>query len=200
MREWLRLILPAAYIGALMVVLVLRSLIHYRRTGKSPIVLPRDESVHGFVGIMFRFLLFLPIVPIVLYSYFHDLYDYCLPIVYLESVNLQIFGASLMVVSFILTAAAQLNMGDSFRIGIDEEQSTSLVTGGIYRYTRNPIYLGLMGMLIGLFFTIPSSLTALSLTLSWAMIQVQIRLEEEYLDKLHGAKFQEFRKRVRRWI
>jgi len=57
------------------------------------------------------------------------------------------------------------------------------VQTGIFRRSRNPIFLGMIATLIGFFLTIPNALTLLLLALGFVLIQNQVRLEEEFLIK-----------------
>ncbi len=54
--------------------------------------------------------------------------------------------------------------------------------------------------LIAVFLALPNALTLLFLILGSALIQIQVRLEVEFLLKTHGTDYEEFRARVRRWI
>lgn len=54
---------------------------------------------------------------------------------------------------------AQAQMGTSWRIGIDTENETMLITHGIFRLSRNSIFLGMRGNLLGMFFVLPNVLT-----------------------------------------
>jgi protein-S-isoprenylcysteine O-methyltransferase Ste14 len=91
-------------------------------------------------------------------------------------------------------------MKDSWRIGIDEENETDLITKGLFRYSRNPIFLGVILSNLGLFLIIPNMGTLLVLTLSYFSIQIQIRLEEDFLKKQFGTDYLIYCKSVRRWI
>ena len=55
-------------------------------------------------------------------------------------------------------------------------------------------------LLIGLFLVAPNALTLLAFGLGDVLMQVQVRLEEEHMAKLHGEMFEEYKKKVRRWI
>ena len=72
-------------------------------------------------------------------------------------------------------------MGESWRIGVDNEHKTKLVHTGVFSISRNPIYLGMMVTLIGLFLVIPNAVTLLIFVLGVVVINIQVRLEEEYL-------------------
>lgn len=91
-------------------------------------------------------------------------------------------------------------MGDSWRIGIDEEKKTEFVQAGLFRFSRNPIFLGMIVTLIGVFFTIPNALTLLFLALGFILIQIQVRLEEEFLSKILNEEYTEYLRAVRRWL
>ena len=54
--------------------------------------------------------------------------------------------------------------------------------------------------LLGLFLTTPNALTGLFLVLGYILIQIQIRLEEEFLTKEHGQKYEAYKQKVRRLI
>ena len=91
-------------------------------------------------------------------------------------------------------------MGNSWRIGIDSEHRTELVRSGVFKISRNPIFVGMMVTLLGLFFTIPNMVTLITLLVGVILIGIQVRLEEEYLTKTHGDNYIEYSRNVRRWI
>ena len=81
------------------------------------------------------------------------------------------------------------------------ERSTKLVTGGIYRYTRNPMYVGLTLILIGawMFLGTASSLAPIAVFI-WIIQEGFIRGEERFLDEIFGEQYRGYKNRVRRWI
>jgi protein-S-isoprenylcysteine O-methyltransferase Ste14 len=81
------------------------------------------------------------------------------------------------------------------------ETSASLVTGGVYSLTRNPMYLGMLLVLFA-WAVYLSSLWSLVGPMFFALYitRFQIVPEERVLDKLFGAAFSEYSKRVRRWV
>jgi protein-S-isoprenylcysteine O-methyltransferase Ste14 len=82
------------------------------------------------------------------------------------------------------------------------DKASTLVTGGIYRLTRNPMYLGMLLVLLG-FARSQGSLIALVVGCG-AYIAVITRLqiipEERFLAKKFGKKYKVFTERTRRWI
>jgi len=91
-------------------------------------------------------------------------------------------------------------MRASWRIGIDEENKTELITSGFFAISRNPIFLGIMVANIGLFSVLPNAFTLLIIALSTVSINTQIRLEEEFLLKEFGEQYVEYKKNVKRWL
>jgi len=79
--------------------------------------------------------------------------------------------------------------------------ASSLVTGGIYRRTRNPMYLGFALALLGwgIFLSNPASLAVLFAFVGY-MNRFQIVPEERALESLFGEAFTAYRSRVRRWL
>jgi len=81
------------------------------------------------------------------------------------------------------------------------ETSSSLVTSGIYRFTRNPMYVGLTLVLLGWAVFLPSVWTLLGpLVFVLYMTRFQIVPEERALAGLFGATYFEYQANVRRWI
>lgn len=91
-------------------------------------------------------------------------------------------------------------MGNSWRIGIDAEHGTSLVRGGVYGRSRNPIFLGMRGNLLGLFLVIPNAVTFAIWILGDLLIQIQVYLEETYLSHQHGSVYEQYRRQVNHWL
>jgi protein-S-isoprenylcysteine O-methyltransferase Ste14 len=118
----------------------------------------------------------------------------------LERSLIRSIGVILLSASLVWTVLAQAQMGESWRIGIDTAHKTPLVHAGVFRISRNPIFLGMIVTLFGLFLVIPNALTSLVFVLGVVVINIQVRLEEEYLKTTHGDEYVSYTQRVRRWI
>ncbi len=84
---------------------------------------------------------------------------------------------------------------------LDPAATTSLVTGGLYRYTRNPMYLGFALLLLawGLFLANVAALIGVAAFVLY-MNRFQIVPEERALEARFGAEYSRYCARVRRWI
>lgn len=79
--------------------------------------------------------------------------------------------------------------------------SRALLTKGVYKFSRNPIYLGMMVFGAGFGVATSNAWIIATTAIASAIIHVfVIRPEEAYLAAKFGAEYEEFRKRVRRWI
>jgi len=79
--------------------------------------------------------------------------------------------------------------------------SSSLVDAGIYSVTRNPMYLGVLLLLLAWAIYLANVLTVLLLpAFVWYMGRYQIEPEERALASLFGPKYAAYAARVRRWI
>ncbi len=110
-----------------------------------------------------------------------------------------VLGALLMAAGVLLMTAAQLQMGRSWRIGIEEDARPGLVTWGLYRYCRNPIFAAMLVALGGLVLLMPSLLTLLILTTTYAGIRRQVADEERYLRRSYEAEYRAYAARVGRF-
>jgi len=81
------------------------------------------------------------------------------------------------------------------------ETSSALVAEGIFRLTRNPMYLGLALVLLGwgIFLSNPASLAMLFVFVGY-LNRFQIIPEERALESRFGTAFKAYRSRVRRWL
>jgi protein-S-isoprenylcysteine O-methyltransferase Ste14 len=200
MDEILRLVLPIYFIIYFGLAFVLKSLIVARKIGKNPLVLPKDDSAFGLIGWYFKLTIMAMFMYVLAYAFFPAWHAIFLPIPALESLAIKYVGLVLLAIALLWTILAQWHMKNSWRIGIDTETKTELVSTGLFGLSRNPIFFGMILSLLGLFLCTPNAFTALFLILGYVLIQIQIRLEEEFLLKEHGQKYLTYKKKVRRLI
>ncbi len=172
----------------------------WKRTGVNPVTFRGADTAHDYIGKLFKVVMLGLTLVVIIYAFAPNYYSFLLPVSWLEKETVQIVGIFLLIISLGWTVAAQIQMGNSWRIGIDEEKQTALVQAGLFRRSRNPIFLGMIVTLIGVFLTIPNGLTLLFLVLGFVLIQIQVRLEEEFLLKMHGASYDDYQHTVRRWL
>lgn len=200
MTEIVRIALPVYFIIYFGAAFVLKSVIVAKRIGKNPLVLPKDDTAYGLIGQYFKLTLIALFLYVVAFAFLPAGHNYFLPITQLDSLILKYAGLALLFISLLWTVIAQTHMKDSWRIGIDTETKTALVTTGLFAISRNPIFFGMILSLIGLFLITPNALTVLFLVLGYVLIQIQIRLEEEFLTREHGLTYRQYKQRVRRLI
>ena len=99
-----------------------------------------------------------------------------------------------------LMLAAQLNLGASWRVGIDEGARPGLVTGGLYRYSRNPIYVAMLTALLGFALLLPSWISLGLLIGAGLGIRRHVRDEEAYLARTYGEEYRRYAARVGRFV
>ena len=81
------------------------------------------------------------------------------------------------------------------------EQVSSLVTSGIYQYSRNPMYVGLVLILLGWAFYLSHLLAFVLLPIFILyMTRFQIQPEEQMMARKFGKTYQDYLNKVRRWI
>jgi protein-S-isoprenylcysteine O-methyltransferase Ste14 len=108
-------------------------------------------------------------------------------------------GLVLAAAGVVLVAMAQRQMGASFRIGIDDEE-TSLVEEGLFAVVRNPIFTGLLVVLAGVLVAAPSLWTLGLWSAAAATVSKQTRLEEGHLFAQHGEAYRRYAARVGRFL
>lgn len=200
MTDVLRIVLPVYFTLFFAIAFVIKSVRVALRIEKNPNVLPADDSAYGLIGFYFKLTLIGMFLYTVLFAFFPALHDDFLPVASLDLPVLKYIGFFLLIFSLFWTVLAQNQMKDSWRIGIETEKKTELVTKGLFSISRNPIFLGMILSLVGLFLLTPNAFTGLVLILGYVLIQIQIRLEEEFLATQHGQEYSSYKEKVRRFL
>lgn len=110
-------------------------------------------------------------------------------------------GATLVVAGIVGTLAAQLDMGASWRIGVDASERTALVSRGLFRVARNPIFTSMLFALAGEALLVPGLLSTTAFLAALVGLELQVRLvEEPYLLRTHGDSYRVYASRVGRFL
>ncbi len=172
----------------------------WSQTGKNPYVLPMSDDAFGFVSRCMKVLIG------GLFAYFavrllwpESWVQICtFPVSGLSSFRLT--GWFLLAVAILWTLTAQYQMGKSWRIGIDTHERTDLVIGGLFAWSRNPIFLAMRVCLLALFLIQPNAVTLVFFVAGELVMQFQVRLEEAFLSQQHGKRYADYCATVRRWL
>lgn len=186
------------YLVSLAITFGVRVAIQLRRTGSTGLhgLAPDAGPLEWVAGAMFiTGLLMGGAAPIL------ALLDVLEPIPALDGVVGHAIGITLAVVGICLTFAAQLAMGDSWRVGVDPEERTALVTNGPFRLVRNPIYSAMLPTVFGLVLMVPSVLALAAIITLFVGLELQVRrVEEPYLLHAHGGVYADYAARVGRFV
>lgn len=200
MTPFFRWFLLIYFAVAILLVGLLRFVLVKKQVGENPAIKPNSDTAEGLIALYFAALTAFGAATVLVVALLPQYTDYLVPIHYLDEIHLKDFGCGLLIISLMGIFVAQHQMRNSWRFGIHEETKTELITGGLFRVSRNPIYAGMIAMLLGFFLVFPSAATLLLLALAYVLIQLQIRLEEQYLARQHGASYLDYKKKVRRLI
>lgn len=200
MEVFLKLYLPIYLLFYLAVAFVLPSYRTWKQTGINPITFGKEDTAHNYIGFVMKLLIALLFIMTLVYSLSTKLYEYLLPVWYMDNQFVMIAGLVLIHTALIWITVAQYQMSNSWRIGIDKANKTQLITKGVFSISRNPIFLGMIVTVLGLFLILPNALSFFLALTSYFIIQIQIRLEEEFLERQHGQSYQNYKSKTRRLI
>ena len=130
-----------------------------------------------------------------------QLLDVAAPVAVLHSPWIQIGGIVVAIVGIFATVYAQLDMGDSWRIGVDPGETTTLVRTGVFGWVRNPIFTAMITFGFGIALVTPSLVALAGFLLLVATIELQVRIiEEPYLLTVHGDDYRSYLTNVGRFM
>lgn len=186
------------YVAFLVLTMGVRMAIQFHRTRSTGFNSFRGKpgSLEWFAGIFFvGGALAVPLAPI------FDLLGIVEPIAALDTVALNFLGVVLAVAGLVLVFAAQMAMGDSWRIGVEQEERTELVTTGPFGVVRNPIFGASIPLVIGFCLMVPSLLSLAALVVIAISLELLVRaVEEPYLLRTHGSAYSDYAARVGRFV
>jgi protein-S-isoprenylcysteine O-methyltransferase Ste14 len=115
------------------------------------------------------------------------------PVRWLDAPALGWVGVVLAVAGIAGTLATQLQMGASWRIGVDAAERTALVTTGAFAWVRNPIFTAMSVTGAGLALMTPNVVALCGFATLLVALQLQVRVvEEPYLVATHGSAYAEY--------
>jgi protein-S-isoprenylcysteine O-methyltransferase Ste14 len=192
---WIALGLYALYLA---LAFGLRTWIQLRRTGSSGFkgISGRPGSLEWTAGVLFSVAIAVGVAAPVL-----DVTGVLDPLAALDSNGLRATGIALFATGLAATLYAQVAMGESWRIGVDEAERTALVTRGPFELVRNPIFSAMLPSSLGLTLLVPNAVALVGLGALLLALEIQVRLvEEPYLLKVHGDSYRDYASRVGRFV
>jgi protein-S-isoprenylcysteine O-methyltransferase Ste14 len=192
---WLAIVF---YILLLALAFVFRILLQLRRTGESGFrgISGSPGSLEWFAGV-----LFIVAIAIGVAAHILDVMDTIEPLDALDSAGVRATGLAIFLTGLIGTLYAQIAMGESWRVGVDEEERTPLVTSGPFAIVRNPIYAAYLPATLGLALLVPNVVALAGLVALLIALEIQVRLvEERHLLRAHGDSYRQYAARVGRFV
>jgi protein-S-isoprenylcysteine O-methyltransferase Ste14 len=126
---------------------------------------------------------------------------YLLPIAQLVSSPYRYAGIVLVVSAFALVLWAAVLFRRAGTTIKPFQQSSALIAGGPFRITRNPMYVGMVGALLGISVLLGSVTPFLVVPVFVALIHSKfIWAEETALERTFGSAYTDYKSRVRRWL
>jgi protein-S-isoprenylcysteine O-methyltransferase Ste14 len=199
MNSFLKWYLPIFLILYIMVSFVWPTYKTWKKTGINPITFGNEPTAHNYIGKLMKITIILLFINVIIFSLFSKAYSYLLPFQF-PNHWFFIFGVVIVHAALIFITIAQYQMGINWRIGIDELNKTTLITSGIFKISRNPIFLGMIVSVWGLFLLIPNVLSLFIAIFTYILIQIQVRLEEVYLQNVHGNEYKLYQNKTPRLL
>ena len=175
-----------------------RVLIQLRRTGKTGLIGLREGAgpADWLSGILFLAGMAMGAASPVLV-----LGDHLDPIDALDVGVLHAVGIILAAFGGLAVFGAQLGMGESWRIGVRDEERTDLITGGWFAFCRNPIYTSMIVGWLGIALMVPTWLGFAAAAVIALGLELQVRfVEEPYLARTHGEAYRAYASRIGRFV
>ena len=174
-----------------------------KQTGHDPVVidpLHRRDDLHRHLERVLLVVTFVSLTDIVLNAALPELVRDSLAIPVLRrAIPLRWLGLASMTAGLLLSGAAILHMGSSWRIGIDSQTPGVMVSGGLYSRIRHPIYTGMLLVTLGLAGATADVLSMAVAVAACVALPIQARIEEQFLVSLYGDQYREYLDRTGRF-
>lgn len=192
-------LIPLAFACAFLLVTAARSLWMRVVEGVNPYVIDHGDAMHRFIAHVFFAVIGCALVYFVAIAAAPSLEARAGLLPWASGEATGVASVVLMALATLWTGYAQISMGKSWRIGIPQE-APPLRTHGPFSVSRNPIFLGMLGFVLGMALWSPSAVTLALLVATYVALEVQIRSEEAFLERQHGEAYRAYCARVRRWL
>ena len=94
----------------------------------------------------------------------------------------------------------RLNLGSSWRMGLDYNSKDKLRTTGFYRYIRNPYFTFLLCFQFSIILVLPNAITIFAFIQSYLLLNLQVREEEAFLQEKYGEEYIKYKNNVGRFF
>jgi protein-S-isoprenylcysteine O-methyltransferase Ste14 len=158
----------------------------------------KDNRIHK-VEVFVRLTSFSWLVIWIIHILFYNTIFNIMGVLYINR-NISYIGLFINTLGVLVFAVAAFTMKSSWRVGIDKDTKSNLVKDGIYKYSRNPAFVGFDLMFIGLFITYPNILTLINLVLNLVSFHLLILQEEKHLYDIFGREYALYKEKTPRYI
>lgn len=111
-----------------------------------------------------------------------------------------LLGFALMLASLGVGFASLRDLGDSWRVGVIEQEQTTLIDNGIYGRSRNPYFVSYLLLFAAYVVLLRSAVLLLLAVAGWRLIHRMILKEERHLEGIHGDDYRRYCQRVPRYL
>lgn len=113
---------------------------------------------------------------------------------------IKVVGLAMGLIFLILMTLARLNLGSSWRVGLDYNTEDELMTEGFYRYVRNPYFAFILSFQFSIILVLPNAITIFAFIQSYLLLNLQVRAEEAFLQEKYGTEYVNYMNNVGRFI
>jgi protein-S-isoprenylcysteine O-methyltransferase Ste14 len=110
-------------------------------------------------------------------------------------------GVATLIVSLVVVRLGQIQLRSSWRHGLDRARPPDeLIRDGLFAVSRNPIFLGMQLLALGVFLCMPNAITLVIPVVAFVILGTRVRVEEAFLTELWGEEYEEYRRATARWF
>lgn len=109
-------------------------------------------------------------------------------------------GNILLTAGFMVVMSGHFALASLWRSGVDPNGPNKLKVDGLYRYSRNPMYLGVAAAQLGFFLALPSVFSLVCLVIGLVALYRQVLVEEAHLAAVFQQHYTQYKQQVPRWL